>query len=93
MGLQDCSIVGLQDHMEPSQRQTALNIAGQSNKDGLAGDAMMERLAESRFGALERLVAMQVMFYHMAACIAGFWCVLHNLFAVARKPSLLFIWS
>jgi len=85
--------VGLQDHMEPSQRQTALNIAGQSNKDGLAGDAMMERLAESRFGALERLVAMQVMFYHMAACIASFWCVLHNLFAFSRKPSLLFIWS
>ncbi len=74
--------------MKPSQRQAAPNIAGQSSKDGLAGDAMMERLAESRFGALERLVAMQVMFYHMAACIADFWCVLHKLFAVACKPSL-----
>ena len=80
--------MGLQDHKESSQRQAALNNSGQSSKDGLTGDAMMERLAESRFGALERLVAMQVMFYHMAACIADFWCVLRNLFAFARKPSL-----
>ncbi len=85
--------MGLQDHMEPSQRQAALDIAGQSSKDGLAGDGMVERLVESRFGSLERLVAMQVMFYHMAARIAGFWCVLHLLFAVARNPSLCLIWS
>ena len=81
--------MGLQDHKESCQRQAALSNSGQSSKDGLTGDAMMERLAESRFGALERLVAMQVMFYHMAACIASFWCVLHSLFAFSRKPSLM----
>ncbi|KAL0052460.1 hypothetical protein WJX82_002586 [Trebouxia sp. C0006] len=82
----DCSIVGLQDHKESCQRQAALSNSGQSSKDGLTGDAMMERLAESRFGALERLVAMQVMFYHMAACIASFWPLC---FSVDRSQSCL----
>ena len=85
--------MGLQDQKQPSPRQAALDISGQSSKDGLAGDGMVERLVESRFGSLERLVAMQVMFYHMAARIAGFWCVLHLLLAVARNPSLCLIWS
>ena len=78
IGLQERSTVGVQNHMEPLQRQAASDIAGQSSKDGLVGEPVMERLAESRFGALERLVAMQVMFYHMAAHIAGFWCVSRN---------------
>ncbi|KAL0031273.1 hypothetical protein WJX77_012514 [Trebouxia sp. C0004] len=78
---EDCSIVGLQDQKQPSQRQAALNIADQSSKDG-----MVERLVESRFGSLERLVAMQVMFYNMAARIAGFWPLC---FSVDRSQSCL----
>ncbi|KAL0022982.1 hypothetical protein WJX79_001567 [Trebouxia sp. C0005] len=34
---EDCSIVGLQERKEPSQRWAALSIAGQSSKDGLIG--------------------------------------------------------
>lgn len=35
--------------------------------------ALLESLVESRLTSLERLVAMQVMFYHMAARVASFW--------------------
>ncbi len=57
-------------HMEPTQRQEAVDTAGQSSRDP---EGLLERLVESRYGSLERLVAMQVMFYHMAARVAGFW--------------------
>ena len=35
--------------------------------------ALLESLVESQLTSLERLVAMQVMFYHMAARVASFW--------------------
>ena len=38
-------------------------------------EGIMEGLVESRYTSLERLVAMQVMFYHMAARVAAFWYV------------------
>ena len=39
----------------------------------MAGHALVESIVESRLTSLERLVAMQVMFYHMAARVAAFW--------------------
>ena len=38
-----------------------------------AQHALVESIVESRLTSLERLVAMQVMFYHMAARVAAFW--------------------
>lgn len=38
-------------------------------------EGLMEGLVESRYASLERLVAMQVMFYHMASRVAAFWYV------------------
>ena len=69
--------MGCTDQLEPSQRQAALDAAGQSIVEHLKREAVLERLVESRFGSLERLVAMQVMFYHMAARVAAFWYVQH----------------
>ena len=37
---------------------------------------ILEVLLESRFNSLERLVALQVMFYHMTARVAAFWYAL-----------------
>ena len=38
-----------------------------------SSQALLESLVESRFTSLERLIAMQVMFYYMAARVANFW--------------------
>ena len=57
---------------DPCQRQAALDASGHCN-DVMTSSSMLESLIESRFASLERLVAMQTMFYHMAAHVANFW--------------------
>ena len=46
------------------------------SRNVLESEGVMEGLMETRYGSLERLVAMQVMFCHMAARVAAFWYVL-----------------
>ena len=65
--------MGHVDQLEPAHRNIVLDGAGQSSKLALESHRVLENLVESRFGSLERLVAMQVMFYHMAARVAAFW--------------------
>ena len=58
----------------PLQQQAALEAALQPNMPSEnSSQALLESLMESRFTSLERLIAMQVMFYHMAASVANFW--------------------
>ena len=47
---------------------------------------ILEVLLESRFNSLERLVALQVMFYHMTARVAAFW------YALAAQIVALLCW-
>lgn len=83
--------MGCTDQLEPSQRQAALDAAGQSIVEHLKREAVLERLVESRFGSLERLVAMQVMFYHMAARVAAFWYVQHASAVCGFQPTCLIV--
>lgn len=57
---------------DPCQRQAALDIKGHCS-DVVTSSSMLENLIESRFASLERLIALQTMFYHMAAHVANFW--------------------
>ena len=65
--------------LQPSRRQADLAASEADSQSMVRGaqsgvdEAIMEGLVESRYASLERLVAMQVMFYHMAARVAAFW--------------------
>ena len=50
-----------------------MQAAVKSRNDAKNHTSALESLIESRFASLERLIAMQTMFYHMAAHVASFW--------------------
>ena len=65
---------GLLEGIMDSQALPQGTMHGQTLSEGTAGQhALLESIVESRLTSLERLVAMQVMFYHMAARVAAFW--------------------
>ena len=68
------------DHAASEADSQAVVVGGHEGVD----EGVMEGLMESRYASLERLVAMQVMFYHMAARVATFWYV-HMSAQVAYK--------